>query len=111
MTNSFKHQKKDMASLAGGHTLPHTSRVLRKTFRGLNVIFPGSAGVKNLPVNAGDPGVRGLIPGWRRSPRGRHGNPLQCSCLGNLMERGAWRATVHGVSKESYKTATEQAHT
>ena len=41
----------------------------------------------------------GSIPGWR-SPGGGHGNPLQCSCLGNLMDRGAWQATVHGVAKE-----------
>ena len=81
------------------------------TFRGLNVVFPGGAVVKNLPVNAGDTEDRGLIPGLRRSPRGRHGNPLQCSCLGNLMERGAWWATVHGVAKESDTTATEHVRT
>ena len=41
----------------------------------------------------------GSIPGWR-SPGGGHGNPLQCSCLGNLMDRGAWQATLHGVAKD-----------
>ena len=41
----------------------------------------------------------GLIPGLGRSPGGGHGNPLQYSCLENLMDRGAWRATVHGVTK------------
>ena len=41
----------------------------------------------------------GLIPGWGRSPGGAHGNPLPYSCLGNPMDRGAWWATVHGVSK------------
>ena len=53
--------------------------------------------VKNLPANAGD---AGLIPGLGRSPGGGNGNLLQYSCLGNLMDRGAWWATVHGVSKE-----------
>jgi len=51
--------------------------------------------VKNSPVNAGD---AGSIPGLGRSPEG---NPFQCSFLGYLMNRGAWRATVHGVAKES----------
>jgi len=57
--------------------------------------------VKNLPANAGD---AGLMPGSRRSPGGGHGNPLQYSCLGNTMDRGAWCATVHGVAKESDMT-------
>ena len=57
--------------------------------------------VKNPPANATD---RGLIPGSRRSFGGGNGNPLQYSCLGNPMDRGAWRATVHGVAKESDTT-------
>ena len=52
--------------------------------------------VKNVPANAGD---AGLIPGSGRSPGGGNGNPLQYSCLENPMDRGAWRATVHGVAK------------
>ena len=44
-------------------------------------------------------GALGSIPGVGRSPGGRHDNPLQCSCLENPMGRGAWRATVHGVTK------------
>ena len=59
--------------------------------------FPGSSVVKNLPANAGDPG---LVPGLRRSPGERNGNPLQYSCLENCMDRGAWRATVHEIAKE-----------
>ena len=43
--------------------------------------------------------VLGLIPGLGRSPGGGHGNPLQYPCLENPMDRGAWRATVHGVSQ------------
>ena len=54
--------------------------------------------VKNPPANAGD---AGLIPGLGRSPGGGHGNPLQYSRLGNLIERGAWWAIVHEVARES----------
>ena len=57
--------------------------------------------VKNPPANAGDVG---LIPGPGRSPEVGNGNPLQCSCLENPMDRGAWRATVHAVTKESDMT-------
>ena len=49
--------------------------------------------------SACDAGDAGLIPGWGRSPGGGHGNPLQYSCLENPMDGGAWRATVHGVTK------------
>ena len=55
--------------------------------------------VKNPPASAGDAGDRGLIPGLGRSPGEGNGNPLQYSCLGNPMDRGVWRATVHGVAK------------
>ena len=60
--------------------------------------------LKNLPANAGD--IRDIvsIPGWRRSPGGENGNSLQYSCLENPMERGAWRATVHGVAKSQDTT-------
>ena len=54
--------------------------------------------VKNLPANAGDTRDVGLIPESGRSPGGGNGNPLQHSCLGNSMDRGAWWATVHGVT-------------
>ena len=57
--------------------------------------------VKNPPANAGD---MGLIPELGRSPGEGNGNPLQDSCLGNPMDRGAWWATVHGVTKESDTT-------
>ena len=55
--------------------------------------------VKNLPANARDVKDSGSIPGLGRSPRGGNGNPLQYSCVGNPMDRGAWRVTVHGVTK------------
>ena len=57
--------------------------------------FPGDSVVKNPCANAGDVG---LIPGLERSPREGNDNPLEYSCLGNPMDRGAWRATVHGVA-------------
>ena len=50
-----------------------------------------------LACNAEDVGS---IPGSGRSPGGGHGNPFQYSCLENRMDRGAWRATVHGVAEE-----------
>ena len=59
--------------------------------------FPGSSIVKNLPAKAGD---MDSIPGSGRSPGEGNGNPLQYSCLGNPVDRGAWLATVHGVTKE-----------
>ena len=55
--------------------------------------------VKNSPANAGDVRDVGLILGWGRSPGGGNGNPLQYSCLQNPMDRGAWQATVFGVTK------------
>ena len=55
--------------------------------------------VKNLPANAGDLKDIGLIPGLGRYPVGEHGNPLQYSCLENLMDREAWWAIVHRVTK------------
>ena len=59
--------------------------------------LPGGSVVKNPPANAGD---TGWISGSGRSPGEGHGNPFQDSLLGNPMDRGAWRATVHGVTKE-----------
>ena len=57
--------------------------------------FPGGSVVKNLPVSAGEVVS---IPGLGRSPREENGNPLQYSCLENPMDRGAYWATVHGVT-------------
>ena len=57
--------------------------------------------VKDPPARAGDVGS---IPGSGRSPWEGNGNPFQYSCLGNSMDREAWRATVHGVTEESDAT-------
>ena len=55
--------------------------------------------VKNPPVNPGDKGDTGLIPGSEKSPGGGHGNSFQYPYLENPMDGGAWWATVHGVTK------------
>ena len=55
--------------------------------------------VKNLPPNAKDISDAGSIPGLGRSPGGGHGNSLQYSSLENPVDRGAWQATVHSVTK------------
>ena len=60
--------------------------------------------IKNLPANAGDLRDGGLIHGSGRSPGGGHGNSLQHSYLEKSMDRGAWRAIVHGATKESDMT-------
>ena len=56
--------------------------------------FPGSSAGKESTCNVGDPGS---IPGWGRASGEGIGFPLQCSCLENSMDGGAWRATAHGV--------------
>jgi len=58
--------------------------------------FPGDSDGKESAFSAAD---LGLIPGFGRSHGGGHGNRLQYSCLENLMDRGAWRVTVHRVAK------------
>ena len=63
--------------------------------------FSGGAVVNNPPANARD---AGLIPGSGRSPGEGNGNPLQYSCLGNPMDRGAWQATVPGVARVRHMT-------
>ena len=69
------------------------------------VSFPGVSVVKNLPANARD---SGLIPGSGRSPGEGSSNPLQYSCLGNPMDRGAWRATVQGLQRLGHNLVTKQ---
>ena len=69
------------------------------------MVFPGGSVVKNLPANAGD---AGSVPGLGRSPGRGNGNPLQYSCLKKSCGRGAWRATVHGITES---TDWVRAHT
>ena len=61
--------------------------------------FPGGTEVKNPPANTGDARDSVSIPGSRRSPGEGKGNPLQCSCLRNPKDKGAWQVTVNGVAK------------
>ena len=63
--------------------------------------YPGGSVVRNLPANGGDVS---LIPRWGKSPGEGDGNPVQYSCLGNPMDRGAWYTAIHEVAKESNMT-------
>ena len=63
--------------------------------------FPGDSVAKNLSAIAADAGDMGPTPGLGRSAGGGNGNPLQYSCLGNPMDRGAWQTIVCGTAKES----------
>ena len=62
-------------------------------------IILGVPGGSNGKESANNMGHLGLIPGWGTSPGGGNGNPLQYFCLENLMDREAWQAKVHGVTK------------
>ena len=68
--------------------------------------FPGDTVIKNLPANTGDARDTGLISGSGRSPGGGNSNPLQYSCLRNLIDRGAWQTTVHVVAKSQVQLST-----
>ena len=61
--------------------------------------FPGGTALKNPSANAGEARDAGSFPGLERTPGEGNGNPLQYSCLENPMDRGAWRATFHGVAE------------
>ena len=85
-------------------------RILPFLINTLQLDFPGDPLDKNPPAHAGD---LGSIPALGRSSGEGNGNPFQCSCLGNPMARGAWQATVHGVTKSwtrlSNSTITRRA--
>ena len=78
----------------GIQTFPHWIWCCHEAFAGANM--PGGSGVKNPPTTVGD---MASIPGSGRSLGVGNGDPLQHSCLENPMDRGAWWAMVHGVSK------------
>ena len=83
--------------------VPFLSGKQKRNFQGQHVRSEGFprwlSGVKNSPAKAGVAGDLGSIPGSGRSPGAGNGNQLQYSCLGNFMDRGAWRAVVPGVTK------------
>ena len=70
--------------------------------------FPGGSDGKASACNVGDPG---LIPGSGRFPGEGNGNPLQCSCLGNPMDRVAWLATVQEVAKNQTRLSAQTVTT
>ena len=68
----------------------------------VNSVFPHDSVGKESTCTAGDTGDLGSIPGLGRSPGEGNDYPLQYSCLENFMDRGAWWAIVHGVSKSGH---------
>ena len=73
--------------------------------------FPGDASGKESTCQCRRHKRCGFIPGLERPPGGGKGNPLQYSCLENSMDRGAWRATVHGVAKSQTRLNTHTGQT
>ena len=97
----------------GNHHINKTKRKpteWEKTFAN-DMIKPDGSVVKNPPVNAGDTKDLGLIPGSERSSGSGNGNPLQYSCLGNPMDRGAWWGSSSWSNKESDTTEQLSMHT
>ena len=70
--------------------------------------FPGGSEVKTLPANSRNTRDAGESPRLGQFPGERNGYPLQYSCLDNPMDRGAWRATVHGVARVRHDLVTKQ---
>ena len=83
---------------AAGRNVQSVWRTIGKYLKKAEVV-PGGSVAENLPVSAGDTRDSGLTPALGRSPGEGNGNPLQCSCLGSLMDRGALWTTVQGVAK------------
>ena len=71
----------------------------RVTFSLFGIPSGASLVVKHLPAKTGDLKAVSSIPGLGRSPGEGNGNSLQYSCLENLTDKGAWKATVHGITK------------
>ena len=92
-----------MTRLSGGYYYDPILQNKNKTKKHWGLHCKGASqvtlGVKNPPANAGDIKNVGSVPGSGRSPGGGHGNTLHYSCLDNSMDRGAWRATAHGLAK------------
>ena len=90
--------KREVTSLYGSLVKGNLAQMLTLVFiRSLAVLgFPEGSDGKESTCNARDPA---LIPGLGRSPGEENGYPFQYSCLENSMDKGAWQATVHGVTK------------
>ena len=85
-------------------TIPFPTSPKRVIYPPYTQHLAGSSVVKDPPANAGDTGDMDSIPGTGRFPGGGNGSLLQYSCLENSLDGGAWRATAHGVTKESDTT-------
>ena len=94
-----------MGSQRVGHNLVTKQQQHISLEKIIIILLPVVLVVKNLPANAGDIADMGSLPGWKRSPEGGHGTPLQYSCLENPMDRGAWRATVHSIAESNMTEA------
>ena len=98
VNTSFTSSSHHLAFVVMVRTLNHYSH---SSFQMYRIVlawgFSGGAVVKNPPTKGGDTEVSGSIPGSGRSPGEGNGNPLQYSCLGNPMDRGAWRTIVLGA--------------
>ena len=110
------HTEQEVTSQFGAHELGHPDPLAPGDRQPGPQLFPTRAFqvivvVKNPPANAGDTGDAGLIPRLGRSPGGGHGNQLQDSCLENPLDRGAWWATVHGVTKSQTQLKRLGTHT
>ena len=81
---------------AANHGVTKSRTWLSDWMNWILISFPGGSVGKDTACNAGD---MGLIPGLGRFPGRGNGNPLQYSCLENPLDRGAWKATVHGFTK------------
>ena len=94
-----------MGSQRVGHNLVTKQQQHISLEKIIIILLPVVLVVKNLPANAGDIRDMGSLPGWKRSPEGGHGTPLQYSCLENPMDRGAWWATVHSIAESNMTEA------
>ena len=97
-------RKTPESSLPASATWGHSQKEM--VFHGSGGISSGCASGKEFACIAGGERDMGSIPGLGRSPGGGNGNPLQYSCLENPMGRGAWWATVHGVTKSQTRLST-----
>ena len=82
--------------------LPRNTPLFRPRMALFFICFPDGSDGRELACNAGDPSS---IHGWGRSPGEGNGSPLQCSCLENPMDRGAWRTTVMGLQRAGHDWA------
>ena len=90
----------------GSHSRTRLKRLSSSSSKVLHLGFPGGHSGKDSTCQ----GRRCSIPGLGRSPEGGNGNLLQCSCLENPMDRGAWWATVHGVAKSQTRLKRLSMH-